>query len=362
MADLSIFELVERAGDFFPAYTITWAAGSVALFRFSKVVTSSAVPGFPAEFLAMLSGSRSLKVTDYGKVFVSQMDTLFQFTRAKIGRQALFLPRFARSVFASILTIMFVSLVLSLGGFGVWNEAIGFLTGESINNAAAGIWADGGYSEELRGLHLIMGAVTGGIAFLINLCADYFSLAQTRHFIEKAKKTKGLQTIIVIFLDFLVSVLILLTSITVGLFATCVLMYTAGFFVWETFSEYFHYLFVPAVAVSFSLLYDSLSLLFGVREISGDVIDFMSQRTGIPIGFPTPKLIFLTWICSSLLSSAWLWLNLSAIGIAKLMSFVPILATTIIKWTKAREDPHRLVASFIVLAWSVVWVLPFGGS
>ena len=360
LADSNILELAERAGDFFPAHAVAWAAGSAALFRFSRAVTSSAVPGFPAEFLAILSGSRNLRVTDYGKVFVSQIDTLFQFTRTTKGRQALFLPRFSRSVLASLTTIAFVSLVLSLSGFGVWSEAVGFLTGESINDAFISTYDSSGISEQLRNFHLIMGVATGGIAFLINLYADYFSLAQTRLFIEKAKLTKGLQTIIVVLTDFLVSVLILFASITLGLFTTCVLTYVAGFFVWETFAEYFQYLFVPALAVSFALLYDSLAFLFGAQEVSGDVINSMSQWTGVPIGFPTPKLIFLTWVCSSLFSSAWLWLNLSAIGLAKLLSFAPTLATAIIKWTKAREDPHRLVATFIVVVWSVAWVLPLG--
>ena len=361
MEELSFWELaIKTAGDFLPTYAVAWAAGSVALFRFTRLVTAAAVPGFPRDFLAMLSGSRKLAVSDFGSVFVSQMDRLFRFAKRTVGRRTLYLPSFARSVLASVATIIFVSLVLTLGGFGVWREAVGFLTGESISEAVAGV-SSIGVSEQLRDLHLVMGLVTGGIALLINLYADYFSIAQTRYFIERSKTAKGANSLLVVALDFAVSVAILLVSVTLGLLATCILMYFAGFFIWDTFSEYFRYLFVPSLAVSFSLLYDSIALLFGGSEISEDVIAYMIQWSGVAIGFPTPKFIFLTWVCSSLLTSAWLWLNLSAIGLARVVSFVPTVANALIKWTRAKEDPDRLVATFIVVAWSIVWMLPFGG-
>lgn len=359
MADPGIFDLVESAGDFFPAYAVAWAAGSVALFRFSKVVTSAAVPGFPREFLSLLLGTKDFKAMDYGAVFVEQMDRLFRFESRSFGKKSLRLPKLSRSMVASLVTILMVSIVLTLSGFSVWRETIGFVTGESINEAVADVYGRT-LPEQLRGLHLIMGLVTGAIAFLINLYADYFSLAQTRYFIERANLTKGLSTVLVVIADLAVSVMLLLVSVSLGLLATCVLMYFAGFFVWETFSENVQYLLIPAIAVSFSLMYDSIALLFGGSEISGNVITYFNQLHGVPIGFPTPKLVFLTWVCSSIMSSAWLWLNLVAIIIAKLVSFAPSIAKTLIKWTKAKEDPHRLVATFVVLAWSIVWILPIG--
>ncbi len=361
MADPSILELLKNAGDFFPANAVTWAAGSVALFRFSKVVTSSAVPGFPREFLSLLLGTRDFKAMDYGSVFVEQMDKLFRFESRTLGKRSFRLPSIVRSVIASVATIFVVSIILTLSGFGVWSETIGFITGASINASVAEV-SGNTLPEQSRSLHLVMGLVTGAIAFFINLYADYISLAQTRYFIERTNLIKGLSTFLIVAFDLAVSVMILFASVSLGLFTTCVLMYFAGFFVWETFSEYVQHLLIPAIAVSFSLMYDSVALIFGGAEISDDVIAYFNQSNRGTVGFPTPKLVFLTWVCSSIMSSAWLWLNLAAIAIARLVSFAPSIANNLIKWTKAKEDPHRLVATFIVVAWSIIWIIPVGGS
>lgn len=355
MADLNAIEMMERAGEAIPMSGIAWATGSALLFRFSKAITATAVPGFSSDFLQLLTRSRKITVKDYAAVFVAQMDRLFKFRSERFISNDIYVPSAARSVAASMATIFSVMVLLTICGFDVWKEITQFLSGESITVAVAERFQLAN-PNSLHSLHFSMALVVSGVALTVNLCADYLSVTQTRHFIQKSRSSSIPGFAVILLMDLIASIVILILSMVLGVFVTSILFYLFDFYPWSTLGEYLGRFFVPTVAVSLSVAHDALAPLVGRPEISSDVMDFLGQWTGYPLAYPSPKYIFLTWICSSLLSSAWLWLNISAIILAKLVSLTPATAKALIRWTKAKDDPDRLVATFIVLVWSIFWL------
>lgn len=365
---MKLQELLELA-DPNLSFAIAWAAAATVLYKFVVVGIPAVVPALPEEFFKSLEKSSRKRRILPERAVMELIDGLFLFENRSFLRAAVYAPSLKRTVVASVFSLALSVVLLTLLGFNVIEEIVRHISGSSIEeklySSVNAPWGRHAFQFPKYSV-LIFGFISGVSAFFVNLAADYVSVTQTRYFV-KIIRDKNLSIFIFLPLDLIFSILILLVSLLLSILVSSIILYVyfvyfdynsdiLGIYIGRPIAFLYEFV-VPSMLVVSVHIADGVSNLLGMPLRAEAAVDGLENIYGFGMPFPNLPNTFSLLVISSLCTSIVIWILLTYRISVSIVLLHRKIAKRALRWTDAARDPTRLLAFYIILIWTMIFIL-----